>query len=597
MCGILGQACSQGAINLHTFEQMRDTLAHRGPDDAGLWCSEDKRIALGHRRLSFLDLSDAGHQPMANEDGAIWIVLNGEVYNYLELREMLVAQGHRFRSRSDTEVLIHGYEEWGLTGLLGRINGMYAFALWDGKKGELLLARDHFGIKPLYYGWVGGQFYFASELKAILKGLASRPALRLASVSDYLAYRYVPGPYTIWEGLYKLPAANYLRLSQREGFGAAQPACYWQLEPASHKTSPGEAAVRVGELLKNSVSEHLRSDVPVGHFLSGGYDSSALAVYSTALGQRPNAFSIGFEGWARSEHQYAETVANHLGIPLYTTIVGAEQLELMDTLAYHYDEPIADISIIPTYMVSQLARRHNKAVLSGEGADEIFGGYTWQREIAHFGRWRARAAQALQKLSGGPANYFVERYAEAMAMGRFRSDNLPSMLHPRMQAGIPAFSEWFYASHYRPGEWPLKAFQYLDVKAFMGELVLTKIDRASMAHGLEVRVPFLDRTLVEYLFQLHPSVYFRFGQTKSLLWENIRHSLPAAILNRPKQGFVGPDSYYMNLEWYREHLHNGYLIQDEVISREGLDSLFREKSHWRLWKLIVLEKWWNRWMR
>lgn len=596
MCGIVGQANAHAPIDRRLFQQMRDTLAHRGPDDAGSWWSADRRVALGHRRLSFLDLSPAGRQPMCNESENLWITLNGEIYNYLELRRELLARGHRFKSESDTEVLLHGYEEWGL-GLLNRIKGMFAFGIWDEEKKELLLARDRFGIKPLYYGWIDGNFYFASELKAILKGLPGRPTLRMSSISDYLAYRYVPSPYTIWEGLYKLPPAGYLFFSQEDTSLSRKPGAYWELVSGNQKTSPEEAVEQVGQLLKNSVQEHLRSEAPVGNFLSGGYDSSALVALSKELGFQPETFSIGFQGWPQSEHQYAELVARRLDVPIHTTIVGAEQLDLLDTLVYHYDEPIADISIIPTYMVSQLASRHNKAVLSGEGADEIFGGYTWQKEIARFGQWRARAAYARQIFSPGQRNFFVERYAEAMAMGRFHSGNLPSILHPRLRTSIPEFSEWFYASHYRPKERPLKAFQYLDVKTFMAELVLTKIDRASMAHSLEVRVPFLDHELVEYLFQLHPSVYFREGQTKFLLRENIKHRLPEAILNRPKQGFVGPDSYYMDMDWYQKNLRNGRLIQDDILSEQGLEKLFQQKSHWQLWKLIVLEKWWKRWMR
>lgn len=596
MCGILGQINARAPIDGRVFDQMRDVLAHRGPDGAGSWFSHNQKVALGHRRLAFLDLSAAGHQPMGNERGKLWITLNGEIYNYLELRQELQALGHQFKTRTDTETLLLGYEQWGLE-VLRKVKGMFAFGIWDEARQELLLARDRFGIKPLYYGWMEGNFYFASELKAILAGLPARPALRESAISDYLAYRYVPSPGTIWEGFYKLPPASYLILSPENLSSPRESGCYWALQPASQRADPAEAAEQVGKLLTKSVQEHLRSDVPIGNFLSGGYDSSALLAYSKALGNQPEAFAIGFHGWAQSEHQYAELAARHLDTPLHTTLVGAEQLELLEVLAYHYDEPIADISTVPTYLVSQLASHYNKAVLSGEGADELFGGYTWQKAIARHGRWQAWAAYGWQKLRAKPGNYFVERYAEAMAMGRFNHHNLSTILHPRLHPAIPAFSEWFYAKHYRPGMQPLKAFQYLDLKTFMAELVLTKIDRASMAHSLEVRVPFLDHELVEYLFQLHPAVYFRQAQTKYLLWENIRQRLPEAILQRPKQGFVGPDSYYMDLNWYRQHLQDGCLIQDAVVSSSGLEELFRQKSHWQLWKLIVLEKWWKRWMR
>lgn len=593
MCGIVGQISWGKAIEPARFNAKRDTLRHRGPDDTDSWFSADKRIALGHRRLSLVDLSASGRQPMCNEDGTLWLTFNGEIYNYVELRSLLQKSGHLFSSNTDSEVLLHGYEEWGIE-LLPRLKGMFAFGIWDDKQEQLFLARDRFGIKPLYYGWLGDQFYFASELKAILHGLPQKPLLNKSAVCDYLTYRYVPSPKTIWEDVYKLPPAHYLLLDYNKNSKAETPVKYWELNSNRRKVLENEAVEKVHYLLKQSLKEHLRSDIQIGSFLSGGYDSSALAYYMHQQQQSVNTFSIGFKDWAQSEHLYARMVADHLEVENEACIVGDEQLDLVEKLSYHYDEPIADISIIPTYMVSELAHQHTKAVLSGEGADEIFGGYTWQKEIAGWSRGAAQWAFVKNFITKGN-NEFVERYAHAMAMGRFTHSNLSCYLHPDFQAVIPDNSEWFYVQHYQSLQNPLKSFQYLDIKTFMGELVLTKIDRASMAHSLEVRVPFLDHELVEYLYDLHESVYYKPDITKYLLYENIKTALPTSILQRKKQGFVGPDRYYMNIEWYKQHLTNGKIIQENIIATKGLQQLIEQKDHWRLWKLLILEKWLQQW--
>jgi asparagine synthase (glutamine-hydrolysing) len=288
-------------------------------------------------------------------------------------------------------------------------------------------------------------------------------------------------------------------------------------------------------------------------------------------------------------------VADHLGCPLEKTIVGKEQLSLLDTLVYHYDEPIADISIIPTYLVSELASRNRKAVFSGEGADELFGGYWWQKKAANLPAWRYQLEKWTDRLSGRHPTFMVEQYAEAMSMGRFTEHNLPDLLHPDRLEALDEYADWFYAAHYRSDLAPLKAFQRLDVRSFMGELVLTQIDRASMAHSLEVRVPFLDNDLFNTVFALPPGQFFRKDITKYLLHENLKERLPQRILDRPKQGFVGPDTYYMDIPWYAEVLRDGKLVQDQIIKASAIERLVGEKKHWELWKLAVLEKWMQRW--
>lgn len=594
MCGIVGQINRHTEIDPSAFDRKRDTLIHRGPDDAHSWTSGERRVALGFRRLSFLDLSVSGRQPMCNEKANIWLVCNGEIYNYIELKNELESLGHQFKSQSDSEVILHGYEEWG-TAVLPRLKGMFAFGIWEEEKKKLFLAKDRFGIKPLYYGFLGGNFHFASELKAILAE-EPRPSINKAAIPDFLNYRYIPAPGTIWEGLYKLAPAHFLELEFDNDFPTtvqAQP--YWHLHFSKAKISFRTAVEQVDQLIHQSVAAHLRSDVPVGSFLSGGYDSSALVHYMTQQGYAPNTFSIGFDNWSESEHQYAELVAQACEVPFFKTIVGAEQLQLLDRLMYYYDEPIADISIIPTYMVSQLASQHNKTVFSGEGADEIFGGYWWQKQIAALPAQKTRRER--WKIFFSPNNnFFVKEYAEAMAMGRFDTNNLPELLHPQWSAASAKDSDWFYRQYYQNKLPPLKAFQYMDMHTFMTELILVKIDRASMAHSLEVRVPFLDHELVEWVYGLPTAVSYQSDQTKVLLRENIKKRLPKSILNREKQGFVGPDTYYMNYEFYANTLRGGRLIREKIVRADAVEQLLAEKAHWKLWKLAVLEFWWNKWM-
>jgi asparagine synthase (glutamine-hydrolysing) len=585
MCGITGWISLRTPVQAEVLGRMRDTLVHRGPDDADLWCSPQGHAGLGHRRLTFLDLGQTGRQPMCNEDGSLWLVFNGEIYNYLELRAELQRQGHIFRSQSDSEVLLHGYEAWGPQ-LLDRLKGMFAFALWDEHRRQLFLARDRFGIKPLYYAHTGGHFLFGSELKAILAHPQVPRRINRKAVLDYLVYRYVPSPNTIWEDLHKLPPAHWLLYDAATEKTTVRR--YWSIPDRPVQWAEKEAVERVDALLLQSVTEHLRADVPIGAFLSGGYDSSALVYYQTRLGQRPHTFSIGFHDWPESEHHYARQVADHLGVTNQHVLVGDEQLPLLETLMYHYDEPLGDISILPTYLVSQLAAADRKAVLSGEGADELFGGYSWQQSVAKVPAWR-------YWMQTDRRGWLTARYAEAMSMGRFEKDTFSRYLGPDWTAAVRKDPEWFYRENARPDLPALKAVQHLDTRAFMGELVLTKIDRASMAHSLETRVPFLDHELFEAVMALRKNSFFRPEQTKFLLYKNLVGHLPESILQRKKQGFVGPDRYYMNFPWYERTLRGGALIQAGVLRPAGLELLLAEKDHWRLWKFAVLEFWWRRW--
>jgi asparagine synthase (glutamine-hydrolysing) len=590
MCGILGHIERQEPIDQARFDAQRDRLAHRGPDGAGSWFSPDGCVAFGHRRLSFLDLGETGAQPMPNEDGTLWLTFNGEIYNYRELRQTLQALGHQFRSESDSEVLLHGYETWG-TALPTHLKGMFAFGIWDIKTQTLFLARDRFGIKPLYYTYDNEGFSFASELKAF-QGSRFPLVVREAAISEFLTYRYVPQPNTIYSNVYKLAPAHYL-LYQVGKPPIVKP--YWSLADSNRQISTEEAYEHLRPILNRSVNEHLASDVPLGSFLSGGYDSSALAVLLREQGQRPHTFSIGFEGWPKSEHQYAKLVAHALDLPLVTELLDDSGFDLLPTLAHIYDEPLADISIIPTYAVCQLASRFVKGAFSGEGGDEVFAGYIWHRDYSRFASVFSPLQAAYRSL--WPSSYAhsklsaSSRYAQYMAMGLFDSATLAQTLTPKYTAATAQDPFWFYRQYERPDLSPIKQMQWLDFHTFLPELVLAKMDRASMAHSLEVRVPLLDHALVEFVLSLATSAYYKPQKTKVLLEPLLRGRVPNAILSRKKQGFTGPTSYYSDLSFYRKYFAQCQLVERGIIRQNAIPDFIARGQYWHLWKLCILENW------
>lgn len=593
MCGIIGQWNRQEKVDQEIFTGMRDTLAHRGPDGAGLYLSSDGHFALGHRRLSLLDLSQTGTQPMFNEDKSIFCVVNGEIYNYPALKNTLEKKGHVFYSTSDSEAVLHAYEEWG-TKMFSHLKGMFAFAVWDENRQKMLIARDRFGIKPLYYYASESTFIFASELKAIVSYPGLKKEIDFTSFADFFFYRYVPSPKTIWKNIHKLPPAHYLYLDVKN-FNCPGPREYWKLTNAGSYFSVKNTIEKIDELLLQSVQGHLLSDVPVGSFLSGGFDSSAMVYYMNRLKYPSRTFSIGFEGWDQSEHQYAELVAELFQTDHTSYMVGKQDFGLVKDLMYYYDEPIADISIIPTYIISKATAQKVKAVLSGEGADEIFGGYHWQQSFVKSFLGKGRFEKMINRPALTAKEFTLDKYRTAMAMGLFDGEKLRELLNPDIHSHIPGKVDWFYEKNLAPCLSPLKTFQYLDIKTFMGELVLTKIDRASMANSLEVRVPFLDHEIVELLFGLKEKEYFRPDTQKYILNNILKKHLPEKIMNRPKQGFVGPDSYYMDYEYYKSMIMDGRLISDRIINPNAVEKMIMEKDHWRLWKILVMECWYTRW--
>ena len=592
MCGITGWWSKSSPVDRELFDQMRDTLTHRGPDGFGSYFSEKNNIALGHRRLSFLDLSETGVQPICNEDQTIWITINGEIYNYIELREILKSKNHIFKSETDSEVVLHAYEEWG-TDMINMLEGMFSFGLWDEKNEKLILARDKFGIKPLYYFIDNQQIIFASEIKAILKNPEIEREINFESLSEYFIYRYIPSPKTIFKNIFKIEPAHFIEISSDLKINNVE---YFSLETGNEESKQKSIVKEIDQLLRKSVGIHIRSDVPVGSFLSGGYDSTAMLKYFSEFEKGFNTFSIGFEDWDKSEHQYAEIVAKKFKTSHHSEVLDSTSLDILNDLMYFYDEPIADISIIPTYQVSKMASKYNKAVLSGEGADELFAGYTWHREYL----WHVTKSQIKDSKKWGwelPVNNFdVDCYAKAMAMGNFDNEELKKLLNPEIHSFIPADTNSFYRKYFDKNIPSPKRFQIMDIKCFMGELVLTKVDRASMANSLEVRVPFLNSEICNKMLSLKPSVYFDKKKQKIILRRILKRAVPSEILKRKKQGFTGPDKYYMDFDWYRKNLENSQLVSAGIINKEAIENYLENKDHWRLWKIAVLEKWFQKWM-
>lgn len=592
MCGITGWWTKSGHINHDLFYRMRDTLTHRGPDGYGSFFSADNSLALGHRRLSFLDLSDSGTQPISNENQDIWVTVNGEIYNYIELREELISKNHIFHSETDSEVIVHAYEEWGMD-MVKKLEGMFAFGLWDEKKQKLFLARDKFGIKPLYYYLDDKDIIFASEIKAIIENPDIARKIDVSSMCDFFTYRYIPSPKTIFQNIFKIEPAYYLCVDSNLEIENIQ---YYSIDFDDHDYSQKKLIKEVDALLRKSVEIHLRSEVPIGSFLSGGYDSSAMVKYMSEVNKDSNTFSIGFKDWDKSEHQYAEIVANKYGTNHKTEILDNTSLEILNDLMYYYDDPIADISIIPTYLVSKLAAKSNKAVLSGEGADEIFAGYTWHKDYL----WEMTKEQAKKARKLGwevPENNFdIESYSKAMSMGEFNKEELEFLLNQQLHDKIPEDTNWFYRKHYSEQMPTPKRFQKMDLKCFMGELVLTKVDRASMANSLEVRVPFLNSEIVEKVLNINSEVYFNKKKQKVILNKILKKDLPKTILSRKKQGFVGPDVYYKDFAWYKTNLENCTLVKHGIINKEAIEKYLETEDHWRLWKIAVFEKWFEKWI-
>ncbi|MBF0416764.1 MAG: amidotransferase 1, exosortase A system-associated [Magnetococcales bacterium] len=564
MCGIVGLFDLHGERTPERtrLKRLNDAQTHRGPDGAGEMLAPG--VGLAHRRLAIIDLA-GGDQPITNEDGSAWLVFNGEIYNFLELRQELLLLGHQFKSRSDSEVIVHAWESWG-EGCVTRLSGMFAFAIWDQKKRGLFLARDRLGMKPLYYGvhadgWLG----FASEIGGITAADERRRPWSMQALECYCALGYVPDPLTIHPDIHKLPPAH--RLWVRHGAPLPEPTCYWQprFEVASGHRVPESAAAELRERLAAAVKSHLIADVPVATFLSGGLDSSAVAaLMAQQIPDPPEACTVAFADRDHDESSHAARVAMRYGMRHHVEQADPERFELLDTLARHYGEPFGDPSALPTWLVCAMARRHAKVVLSGDGGDENLAGYTRHRALLAEERMRVALPASLRRiLFGWPGRWYPKldwapRFLRARnTLRSLGTDWVGAALQAveimpveirqglyteqarRDLQGFDTRQIWRAYAADAP-EHPLSRVQYLDLKGFLAGRVLVKVDRASMAHGLEVRAPLLDYQLVEWIAGLPPEWKLHNGIGKYLLKQAMRPVLPEEILWRPKQGFNLP---------------------------------------------------------
>ena len=584
MCGILAIASPLKKLEKSQVFNLLSTLSHRGKDNQTVVLRQDEHVGIGHVRLSLIDLSEQANQPMSNEDLSVWLTFNGEIYNYKTLQNELIQLGHIFKSKSDAEVIIHGYEQWG-TDVLQKLNGMFAFALFDEKKKKFFIARDRIGIKPVYYSFFDQKFVLASEIKAIVCHPNFVKEINETSFSEYFTYRYVPSPNTIFKNIYKLSPASYLVVDAISlEFSVNE---YWTLS-LDDKPFNGDLYPEIYNKLNKSVAMHLQSDVPIGIFLSSGIDSTTIAFLTKENKYLPKAFTIGFEQWDKSEHIRAKEIAKQLNILYEEKLLTSNSIQNIFQSVHYYDEPIADISIVPTFEISRFASSQVRTVLSGEGGDELFAGYGWHKKWMKY----AFANEQWAKLN---PKYLVNYYAQSMAMGMFDKNELCKILPINKWQFIRDDVFYFYRKHYKHGISSLKAIQYLDLKTFLAELVLTKVDRASMAHTLEVRVPFLNHELIEFMFSLPTKQVFKKGLQKYLLQNIIKSKIDKSILQQPKQGFVGPDKFYEQKIFYDSILKKSKLAEQGYLNQNTINKYLQINDFWRLWKILIMENWFRYW--
>lgn len=628
MCGITGFWDSKQRYTQDDAENivsgMSNSLTHRGPDDSGTWCDSPVGIALGHRRLSILDLSDSGKQPMMSHCGRYVIIFNGEIYNHLQLRKELPPT-LGFRGHSDTETLLAGFTEWGIRETIEKTNGMFALAVWDRKEQEIALVRDRVGIKPLYYGQQNGCLFFASELKAIRKHPLFRSELNHAALKLFFRHNYIPAPYSIEQSIKKLPAGSMLTLSRAHpGNEFPDPAKYWDLKAVaeagqknSFSGSAKDAKEQLLQLLEQAVNLRTLSDVPLGAFLSGGIDSSLIVALLQKNSSIPaKTFTIGFHEQSHNEAEHAKRVAVHLGTEHTEHYVTAEESrDVIPRLPTMYDEPFSDASQIPTFLVSQLARKHVTVSLSGDGGDELFCGYNRYHHLH----------QIWQKLQNIPARGMIAGMGWLLGNALSSHKLGRSFLTKASQIGVKNPQELYQALHRhwrdedeivlceqrrnslieQEDDWAdvpdrRQQWMWLDTMTYLPDDILVKVDRASMAVGLEARVPLLDHRVVEFAWSLPPEMKFQQDEGKTILKEILFDFVPRETLERPKTGFGVPIH-----EWLRGPLRDWAeaLLNEDRIKREGIlnpnhirrkwNQHISGKTDWQyhLWDVLMFQSW------
>jgi asparagine synthase (glutamine-hydrolysing) len=649
MCGFAGFIGSAPEQELRAQVcRMAGELVHRGPDDSGFWVDAGAGIAMGFRRLAIVDLSPAGHQPMTSSSGRFVIAFNGEVYNFGELRQDLEPLGHNFRGHSDTEVMLEAVSEWGLEAAVKKFVGMFAFALWDKRERVLHLVRDRLGIKPLYCGWQDRTFFFGSELKALRAHPVFSPEINRSALALYLRLGYIPHPYSIYQGVWKLPPGHILSLP-----AGAQPtselpgmACYWSAKEVYEdgaadpfRGSELEAIEALDRLLRESTRLRMIADVPLGAFLSGGVDSSTVVALMQAQSHRPvKTFTIGFREQEFDEAAHARVVAAHLGTDHTELYVTAEQArDVIPKLPTLYDEPFGDSSQIPTCLLSALTRRHVTVSLSGDGGDELFGGYPRYARTRRFWEiirclpYTSRDAIASLMRTFKPATYnrllgglspLLPRLARPSTLGDrvYRLAEVMTARNPgELYHGLVSYWK-------RPAELVLRAnepptilaqssgwahqadicdrLMFLDLVTYLPEDILTKVDRASMAVSLEARVPMLDHRVVEFAARLPISMKIRSGQGKWLLRQVVYRYVPRELVERPKMGFSVPIEDWLRgplRDWAESLLNQERLCSEGFLRAEPIRELWAEHlsghRNWQghLWNVLMFQAWREKW--
>jgi asparagine synthase (glutamine-hydrolysing) len=616
MCGIVGIYNQHKPIDIGMLSVMRDSMVHRGPDDAGAWSSSDGRLGLAHRRLSIIDLSPGGHQPMSDHSGKFIIVFNGEIYNFLELRKELENRGHAFRTQSDTEVIIEAYRAWGAD-CVPRLNGMFSFCIYDSNKGILFLARDRAGEKPLFYFHARGKFLFASELKALMADPAFPRILDIEGLNLYLMYGYIPGAGSILRNVHKLPAGHTMTFDMKtENLAVRQ---YWHLpeHEADMHTPVDTLSNELESLLEDAVRRQLIADVPLGVLLSGGIDSSLITAIASRVSHKTiKTFNISFPGHKEyDESPYARLVAEHFGTDHTELAAEPATVELLSDLAKQYDEPLADSSMLPTYLVSRLIRQHATVAVGGDAGDELFGGYlhyNWIRRqemarvfmpasvrntIASFGKkyipLGVRGRTYIIGLAGNVMNsvahvnvFFdehVRRKLLSPVAGELR--NL-SPLPDEYRAGVPV-----------PGKSALQKAMATDFSTYLVDDILAKVDRASMLASLEVRAPFLDYRIIEFAFSRVPDRLRVVGKYRKILLRHLaKRLLPPTLDIDRKQGFAIPLSKWLKGAWgdYFEEVLDG--LPAELFNKGFVFDIIRKQQQGyansqRLFSLVMFELW------
>lgn len=626
MCGITGWSTSDpgkvhGPEDEAALGEMCSRMRHRGPDDQGTWIGEG--IALGMRRLSVIDL-ETGEQPVTNEDGSVVAVMNGEIYNFADLRKELKSKGHKFKGRSDTEVLPHLYEEYG-DELVDKLDGMFAFALWDRGKRRLLIARDRFGEKPLFYGTFGKRLFFASEPKSLFANPAVGKEIDRDAAFLYLSFDYVPAPLSIYRGIRKLPAGHRLIWSE----GDLEVQKYWDISFTKREPRPSvaDAAVELRELLSASVERRMVSDVPLGVLLSGGIDSSTVAALAAMhSGAKVKTFSIGFEEASFDESAYARNVAEHLGTEHFEDRLSVQTAaNLLEDVGSWLDEPLSDPSIIPTYLLSRFVRQNVTVALGGDGGDEIFAGYPmylghkisrFYNAVPNFIRSalvEPAVAGMRTRTSNLSLDYKAKRFVRSAGLneverhhtwfGSFSPEEKQALLTPTFTRSLGSEDTYKFPKELAEAcdaDNVVERMQYLDMKLYLADDILTKVDRASMAVSLEVRAPFLDHKVAEFAASLPSGYKLRGRTTKYILKRAARDLLPSQIIDRPKKGFGIPVA-----EWLKGRLNpllhdllsNSRLKNQGIFEPAAVTKLIRDhengvaNNYKQLWTLLVFQIW------